>query len=113
MNPQIFIHSDALRLRYCCYIPCATVHLELTCGISQGITGDDPYDGVDDDDLLEMKRAKLCPKRPDHSDIDQDLWDVMKKCWNANPHDRGSATDIYEALKNGWPSQRRERPESQ
>ncbi|TDL23909.1 kinase-like protein [Rickenella mellea] len=90
-----------------------TVHLELTCGISQGITGEDPYVGVDDDDLLEMKQAKLCPKRPDHSDIDQDLWDLMKKCWNANPHDRGSAADIYEVLKNGWPSQRRERPESQ
>ena len=38
------------------------------------------------------------PSRPTHSDFTDELWTLMQRCWNQDPHLRPEVTEVLKVL---------------
>ena len=39
------------------------------------------------------------PRRPDHSDFTESLWELTQRCWSKEPRDRPGIREVIEVLK--------------
>ena len=55
-----------------------------------------PYFRWNDTAALEKIRIGETPQKP--SGIDNDVWDLLQKCWNSDPTERPSITEVRDAF---------------
>ena len=60
------------------------------------MTGNVPYSGWKDTDVLEKVRVGELPRKP--SGIDNAVWDFLEKCWSRDPKKRPEIAPICDAF---------------
>ena len=65
---------------------------------TQIFTCDIPYSGVSSFmAMLAITQGKR-PQRPTHPDFTENLWALIQRCWDEDPHSRPKASEVSQAL---------------